>query len=139
MTVDMSIDVAGSVDSVYLADGKLVRLSGNFGLDELTALRLALLMPMSPDCRDVIVDAGEVTDVIDAVVAVLVAARHWAEGNGARFRMSRSAPSLDSALDALGMKDELPLLGPVQDAEPVRAQRGSGLRVPTQRRPRAHR
>lgn len=105
------METAGAVNCVHLADGKLVQLSGRIGQQELASMRLALLMPLPDDCRDVVVDAGEVEDVDDAAVAVLVAARDWAVTAGARLLLSRSAPALDRVLDELDMTDEIPRLG----------------------------
>jgi anti-anti-sigma regulatory factor len=110
------METAGAVNCVHLADGKLVQLSGRIGQQELTSMRLALLTPLPDDCRDVVVDAGEVEDVDDAAVAVLVAAREWAATAGARLLLSRSAPALDRVLDELDMTDEIPRLGAVAPA-----------------------
>jgi anti-anti-sigma regulatory factor len=49
-------------------------------------------------CRDVVVDAGEVEDVTESALAVLVAAKDWAEDNGRRFFVSRMSPLVRAAL-----------------------------------------
>jgi anti-anti-sigma regulatory factor len=126
MTADVALELASNVDTVYLADGKLVRLSGSLGAGEVAALRLALLMPMSPDCRDVVIDAGDITDICDEAVAVLIAARWWAADNGARFLTSRTSPALEQTLRDLDLVDDLPALPPL-----------GGPHVPAQRRPGA--
>lgn len=110
MTVHEPLGLTGDVNTVYLADGKLVRLVGAFGPSELPDLRRALLMPFTEECRDVVVDAGEVVDVTDEAVALLIAARVWADANGRRFLMSRIAPVLVATLAELDMSDVLPTL-----------------------------
>ena len=110
MTVTMMIETTGRVSSTHLADGKLVRLQGSLGESELAALRLALLTPLADECHDVVIDAGEVTDVTDEAVAILVAARDWAEFSGARLLLSRSAPALDRVLAELALSEALPRL-----------------------------
>lgn len=112
----------GVVQCSHLSDGKLVRLSGVIGEDELAGLRLALLTPLPDGCRDVVVDAGDVEEIDDAAVAVLVAAHDWSERFGARLLLSRSADALDRVLDELDMAELLPRLG-------TRPARASG-RVP---------
>jgi anti-anti-sigma regulatory factor len=105
-----TIEAYGHVDCVHLADGKLVRLTGALTGEQLPALRSALLSPLDEGCRDVVVDAGEVTAVDDDAVAVLLAARIWADDNGARMLLSRSAPSLESTLEDLQISGALPRL-----------------------------
>lgn len=104
--------------SIHLADGKLVQLSGQLGAAELPALRLALLMPMHDDCRDVVIDAGEVEAIDDAAVALLLAAREWAWSTGVRILLSRSTTEFDQALADLGLPDLLPRLSAPR-AEPT--------------------
>src|SRR4051794_3114236 len=53
----------GLVTSTRLADGLLVQLTGDLGEHHLAELRDTLLGPLPSECRDVVVDAGEVTDV----------------------------------------------------------------------------
>src|SRR4051794_23390735 len=114
---DMETQVGGRVHCVHLADGKLVRLSGTLGEAELSRLRLALLAPLAEDCHDVVVDAGEVEVVDDEAVAILLAARDWAEECGARMLLSRCGPALEKVLAELDMTDALPRLGaPRRDA-----------------------
>lgn len=103
-----TLEATGHVESMHLADGMLVRLRGTIGADQLAGMRLALLAPLPESCRDVVVDAGDVTDVSDAALAVLVAARTWAEEHGARFLLSRSASAVDAKLDELDLDEALP-------------------------------
>jgi anti-anti-sigma regulatory factor len=110
VSVQATDPTAGTVNCVHLADGKLVQLSGRLGRAELPALRLALLTPLFEDCRDVVVDAGEVESVDDEAVAVLVAAEEWARYAGARLLLSRAAPALEQALIGLDLADRIPRL-----------------------------
>lgn len=119
MTVTALIDNTGQVGRTALADGVLLRLAGRFGDSELPALRLSLMSPIAGDCRDVVIDAGELTDVCDDAIAILVAARDWTEHNGARLLLSRSAPALDQALAELDLTDALPRLSPLAGAVPA--------------------
>ena len=105
--------MTGAVNCMHLADGKLVQLSGRLGLDELPALRLALLTPLFDDCRDVVVDAGEVEYIADEAIAVLIAAQEWANYAGARLLLSRAAPAVEQALFELDLADRLPRLSPL--------------------------
>lgn len=111
MTMTASIDTTSQVDCVHLADGKIVRLAGPIGTDDVTALRQVLLAPLDHGCRDVVVDAGHVTSISDEAVAVLIAAPVWAETEGGRFFLSQSSPALDAALRELDLVDLLPRLG----------------------------
>ena len=110
MSVQAIDPSVGTVNCVHLADGKLVQLSGRLGHEELPALRLALLTPLFDDCRDVVIDAGDVVAVNDEVVAVLVAAEEWATYAGARLLLSRAAPVLEQALADLDFANRIPRL-----------------------------
>ena len=109
MTTAM-LEATGHVDCVHLADGMLVRLGGTLSGAHLPELRDALLAPLDEGCRDVVVDAGEVTEINDDALAVLLAARIWAEDHGARMMLSRSAPALESTLEELAITGALPRL-----------------------------
>lgn len=111
-----TIEALGHVDCVHLADGKLVRLTGSLNGAQLPALRSALLSPLDETCRDVVIDAGEVTSVDDDALAVLLAARVWADDHGARMLLSRSAPSLEATLEELEITGALPRLSALQPA-----------------------
>ena len=110
MSVQAIDPSVGTVNCVHLADGKLVQLSGRIGREELPALRLALLTPLFDDCRDVVIDAGDVVAVDDEAVAVLVAAEEWATYAGARLLLSRAAPVLEQALADLDFANRIPRL-----------------------------
>ena len=105
-----TLEATGHVDCVHLADGLLVRLGGTLTSTELPEMRSALLAPLDDTCRDVVVDAGEVTSINDEALAILLAARIWAEDHGARMLLSRTAPALESSLEELAIAGALPRL-----------------------------
>jgi anti-anti-sigma regulatory factor len=109
-----TLEATGHVDCVHLADGLLVRLGGTLSGAQLPKLREALLTPLGDGCRDVVVDAGELTGINDDALAVLLAGRVWAEDHGARMLLSRSAPALESTLEELEISGALPRLGQLQ-------------------------
>ena len=119
VTIEATSTSTGHVHCVHLADGKLVQLSGFIGEPELPTLRLALLTPLFDECRDVVVDAGEVLGIDDEAVAVLAAAREWADVAGARILLSRSSPEFDSVLAELDMTELLPRLAPLEPGQPT--------------------
>jgi anti-anti-sigma regulatory factor len=110
-----TLEATGHVDCVHLADGLLVRLGGTLTGSQLPELRDALLTPLEDGCRDVIVDAGDVTAINDDAIAVLLAARVWAEDHGARMLLSRTAPALESTLEELQITGALPRLGAIRE------------------------
>lgn len=116
----------GHVGCARLDDGVLVQLTGELSDEQLDELRQVLLTPPAPGCRDVIVDAGGVTAVGPATLAVLIAAREWAEEQDVRFRLSRTSAALELALREHGLTEGLPRL-----ADLPRAPRRP--RVPRQR------
>jgi anti-anti-sigma regulatory factor len=111
-SAEPTLDLGGAVHTVGLADGRLVRLAGALTGEVLPQLRLALLAPLPADCRDVVVDAGEVTELDDEAIAVLLAALPWTEAAGARLLVSRSSAEFDATLVALGLFGEFPRLTP---------------------------
>jgi len=110
-----------AVTSTRMADGLLVRLSGDLGFDQLAGMRATLLSPLPAECRDVVVDAGDVTDVDFDALAVVFAAWAWAEEHGARFLLSRTSPEFDAVLTDNGVAEDLPRLTqlPSAPAAPV--------------------
>ncbi|HEU5034925.1 MAG TPA: STAS domain-containing protein [Mycobacteriales bacterium] len=96
-----------------LLDGRVVRLTGEIDRAQVEALRSGLLAPLPPGCRDVVVDAGEVTRVCDEAVAVLIAAPVWVESCGGRMLVSRTSPAVDEALTDLELAGALPRLAPL--------------------------
>jgi anti-anti-sigma regulatory factor len=114
-----TLEATGHVDCVHLADGLLVRLGGTLTTTELPELRDALLTPLDEGCRDVVVDAGEVTGIDDEAIAVLLAARVWAEEHGARMLLSRTAPALESTLEELAIAGALPRLAAIRNQVPT--------------------
>jgi anti-anti-sigma regulatory factor len=111
----------GAVSSTRLADGLLVQLSGELGSEQLGHLRSTLLSPLPEECRDVVVDAGDVTDVEFEALAVVFAGWAWAEEQGARFLLSRTSEEFDAVLADNGVSDDLPRLSqlPSAPAAPV--------------------
>ena len=119
-----TLEATGHVDCVHLADGLLVRLGGTLTVSELPELRHALLTPLDDGCRDVVVDAGDVTGINDEALAVLLAARVWAEDHGARMLLSRTAPALQSTLEELAITGALPRLSTMR-GQGMPVQRGA--------------
>lgn len=111
-----SIERPGCVETIALGDGCIVRLTGALDDTQVEPLRAALLTPPPPHRQDVVVDAGMVTDVTDAALAVLLAAGEWVAQHGRRFLVSRTSPAIDAALAATGLADSLPRLAPLGDA-----------------------
>ena len=111
----------GAVTSSHLADGLLVQLSGELGSEQLGHLRSTLLSPLPAECRDIVIDAGEVTDVEFEALAIVFAAWAWAEEHGARFLLSRTSEEFDAILADNGVSDDLPRLTelPTAPAAPV--------------------
>jgi anti-anti-sigma regulatory factor len=91
----------------------VVRMAGALLGEQLPALGRALLSPLTPGCRDVVVDAGAVTEVDHEVAGLLVEARDHALRAGARLRLSRSSWALDHALLGSGLLDAVPRLLPL--------------------------
>jgi anti-anti-sigma factor len=100
----------GHVGCARLDDGVLVQLTGELCGEQLAEVRQVLLTPLAPGCRDVVVDAGGLTVVDAATLAVLIAAREWAEDQGVRFRLSRTSAALELALREHGLCEGLPRL-----------------------------
>jgi anti-anti-sigma regulatory factor len=111
MTMTAFVETEVKVDCVQLADGKIVRLTGVLGPEDVVDVRDVLLMPLEHGVTDVVVDAGRVTSISDEVVAVLIAAPVWIETQGGRFLLSASSPSFDRTLEELDFVDLLPRLG----------------------------
>lgn len=116
MTVQAFSGPKTAVECTELADGRLVRLTGFLGTGDVPALRLALLGPLPDSCRDVVVDAGDVDDIDDDALAVLLAAPRWAESCGSRLRLSRSSVVIDATLATLGLDHALPRLSELPPA-----------------------
>ena len=106
----------GRVASTQLADGFLVQLGGDLGEDHVAELRSTLLVAIPDGCRDVVVDAGEVTDIDFDALAIVFAAWAWAEDQGARFLLSRASHAFESALEFYGVSDALPRLSELGSA-----------------------
>ena len=106
MTADATSNVAASV----LADGVVVRLSGSLGLASLPDLRAALLSPRQAGCDDVMVDAGQVTEIHERALAVLVAAVDWMGATGGRLRFAAISEPLLETIRHFGVEDLLPRL-----------------------------
>jgi anti-anti-sigma regulatory factor len=142
-----AVSAGGRVGRIDLVDGTLVQLSGSLTGENLPELRAALLSSFAESCRDVVVDAGEVGDVTQPALAVLVAAQADARRHGRRFLLSRLSAPLAAALAAYGVG--LPLLGAPGAARAARFDRcarsrsrssagprcSSSLTCPTRNRP----
>ena len=111
MTMTAFVETDVRVDCIHLADGKIVRLTGALGPDDIDDLRKVLLMPLGHGCKDVVVDAGQVTAISDEAVAVLIAAPVWVGTQGGRFLLSASSPAFDQTLEELDFVGLLPRLG----------------------------
>jgi anti-anti-sigma regulatory factor len=98
------------VEVSALADGVVVRLAGAFGTGEANLLRGALLRPRPAACRDILIDAGAVTDVDDAALAVLIAAPVWAEATGGTLNYTRMSEPLRATAGELGILRMMPML-----------------------------
>jgi len=106
----------GAVTSTRLADGLLVQLAGELGSEQLGHLRSTLLSPLPEECRDVVVDAGDVTDVEFEALAIVFAGWAWAEDHGARFLLSRTSEEFDAVLADNGVSEDLPRLSQLPSA-----------------------
>ena len=106
----------GLVTGTRLADGLLVQLKGDLGEQQLAELRCNLLARLPVECRDVVVDAGEVTDIDFDALSIVFAAWAWAEEHGARFLISRTSPQFEAALEFHGVEDTLPRLSELSSA-----------------------
>ena len=106
----------GLVNRSLLADGMLVQLSGELSHEHVTELREVLLAPLAEGCRDVIIDAGDVSDIDFDALAVVFAAWAWVEEQGARFLLSRTSPAFEQTLAANGVADDLPRLADLGSA-----------------------
>ena len=106
----------GLVTGTRLADGLLVQLKGALGEDQLAELRCTLLARLPEECRDVVVDAGEVSDIDFDALSIVFAAWAWAEDHGARFLLSRTSPQFEAALEFHGVEDTLPRMADIGSA-----------------------
>jgi anti-anti-sigma regulatory factor len=104
------------VTSTRLADGLLVQLAGELGQEQLPDLRATLLSPLPDGCHDVVIDAGNVTDIDIDAIAIVFAAWAWTEDHGARFLLSRTSEQFEAALADNGVADDLPRLGQLHGA-----------------------
>ena len=107
---------SGLVTGTRMADGLLVQLKGALGEEQLAELRCTLLARLPEECRDVVVDAGEVSDIDFDALSIVFAAWAWAEDHGARFLLSRTSPQFESALEFHGVEDTLPRLSELSSA-----------------------
>ena len=105
-----------AVTSTRMADGLLVRLSGELNDEAVTNMRTTLLAPLPADCRDIVIDAGDVTDLDFDALAIVFAAWAWAEEHGARFLLSRTSEEFESFLADNGVADDLPRLSELPSA-----------------------
>ena len=115
----MTADTVGNVSANVLADGIVVRLSGSLDAASLADLRATLLGSRPDGCDDVLVDAGQVTEVHERALAVLVAAAQWTAQTGGRLQFAAmSAPLIETAgyFDVTDLLPRLPGPGGRTDA-----------------------
>jgi anti-anti-sigma regulatory factor len=112
----MLIETSGQVVTSLLTDGMIVRLCGDVADSTVAVLRDTLLTALPAGCRDVVVDAGEVTSITSGALAVLFAGWAWAEEHDGRFLLSRTSAAFDAVLADHGVPDELPRLTPLPTA-----------------------
>jgi anti-anti-sigma factor len=106
----MTADALGTVSASVLADGIVVRLTGSLDVASLPELRATLLTSRPEGCDDVLVDAGQVTEVHERALAVLVAAADWASDTGGRLRFAAMSSALADTADYFSVTDLLPRL-----------------------------
>jgi anti-anti-sigma factor len=106
----MTADALGTVSANVLADGIVVRLNGSLDVASLPDLRATLLSSRPDGCDDVLVDAGQVTEVHERALAVLVAAAEWARQTGGRLRFAAMSPALVDTANYFDVADLLPRL-----------------------------
>jgi anti-anti-sigma regulatory factor len=106
----------GLVSCTRLADGMIVQLAGALSREHVAELRATLLAPLPADCRDVVIDAGDVSDCDFDALAVVFAAWAWVEEKGSRFLLSRTSDAFDAALAANGVAGDLPRLADLSSA-----------------------
>jgi anti-anti-sigma regulatory factor len=106
----MTADALGAVTANVLADGIVVRLAGSLDVASLGDLRATLLTPRPEGRDDVLVDAGQVTEVHERALAVLVAAADWAQQTGGRLRFAAISPAMLDTAAYFGVTDLLPRL-----------------------------
>jgi anti-anti-sigma regulatory factor len=100
----------GTVSTTRLGDGLVVRLAGSLDVDSLADLRGALLVERPEGCNDVVVDAGQVAEVHERALAVLIAAGEWAEQTGGRLQFSAVSASMLETAAFFDVADLLPRL-----------------------------
>jgi anti-anti-sigma regulatory factor len=105
-----------AVTCTRMADGLLVQLAGELGSEQLAHMRSLLLSPLPAECRDVVIDAGDVTDLDLDALAIVFAAWAWAEDQGARFLLSRTSEEFDAVLADNGVAADLPRLSGLPSA-----------------------
>ena len=119
-------------------------MAGAIDADCVDALRAALFAALRPGCRDVLVDAGGVTEITEPALAVLLAAPEWIDYQGGRFLLSASS-IVRLALSSsprrpcnAGGRARMPLplfvrRWPPMPATPLRAPAPRVIRLPAQR------
>lgn len=112
-------DAPDEVQVFDLQDGIVVRLQGALTSEHVPHLRRALLVPLPPRCRDVLIDASQLTAIDDAVLAVLLAAGEWAATTGRRFAALGLSAQLSEVLAELEMLHAFPTLASPRSSEPV--------------------
>lgn len=120
----MTADSLSNVSANVLADGIVVRLSGSLDAASLPELRATLLRPRPEGCDDVLIDAGQVTEVHERALAVLVAAADWTTDTGGRLQFAAMSKPLLETAEYFDVTDLLPRLpGPGGRAEAAASRR----------------
>lgn len=129
----MVLETSGQVTTSLLTDGMIVRLTGDVTEPAVSLLRDTLLTVLPAGCRDVLVDAGEVTSIVPSALAVLFAGWAWIEEHDGRFMLSRTSRAFDDALAEHGVVDELPRLTPLPTAAQTREAQTQQAQTPQAR------
>lgn len=106
----MTADSLSNVSASVLADGIVVRLSGSLDAASLPDLRATLLRARPEGCDDVLIDAGQVTEVHERALAILVAASDWANATGGRLQFAAMSEALIDTANHFDVADLLPRL-----------------------------
>jgi anti-anti-sigma regulatory factor len=106
----MAADATSNVTASVLADGVVVRLTGSLGLAALPDLRATLLAARPDGCNDMVVDAGQVTEIHERALAVLVAAVEWTAATGGQLSFAAVSAPLAQTARHFAVEDLLPCL-----------------------------
>jgi anti-anti-sigma regulatory factor len=103
MTTQVLTEPVHDVVTELTAAGLRVTLSGPLGSPAAARLRRALLRPLEPGRRQVVLDAQDVTAVSEPCLAVLLAAAVWTVQAGGSFTYLRVGEPLRELANELGL------------------------------------